>query len=64
VPRLHLQAMHALLDTLVISADEQHYALVIYTSFRLRDSAVSGYLVIVLGVTSLDALIQAIETLG
>jgi chemotaxis protein CheC len=64
VPRLHLQALNALLDSLVIGTDEQQYALVIYTSFRLRDSSVSGYLVIVLGVTSLDSLIQAIEVLG
>jgi chemotaxis protein CheC len=64
VPRLHLQALHALIDTIVVTRDELRYALVVYTSFRLRESAVSGYLVIVLGVASLDALIQAIETLG
>jgi chemotaxis protein CheC len=64
VPRLHLNALQALIDSIVIVHDEQQYALVIYTSFRLRDSAVSGYLVIVLGVASLESLIQAIETLG
>jgi chemotaxis protein CheC len=64
VPRLHLQALHALIDSVVVARDELRYALLIYTSFRLRESAVSGYLVIVLGVASLDALIQALETLG
>lgn len=64
VPRLHLDALHALLDSIVVMKDETQYALVVYTSFRLRDSAVSGYLVIVLGVASLDSLIQALETLG
>jgi chemotaxis protein CheC len=64
VPRLHLDALHALLDSIVVVKNEMQYALVVYTSFRLRDSAVSGYLVIVLGVASLDSLIQALETLG
>jgi chemotaxis protein CheC len=64
VPRLHLEALHALLDSVVVTEEQQRYALVVYTSFRLRDSAVSGYLVIVLGVTSLDSLIQALDTLG
>jgi chemotaxis protein CheC len=64
VPRLHLNALHALLDSVVIVNDDQQYALVVYTSFRLRDSAVSGYLVLVLGIASLESLIQAIETLG
>jgi len=64
VPRLHLEALHALLDSIVVVEEEQRYALVVYTSFRLRDSAVSGYLVIVLGVTSLDSLIQALDSLG
>jgi chemotaxis protein CheC len=64
VPRLHFQARQVLLDSIVISEGEERYALVISTSFRLRNSEVSGYLVIVLGVASLDALIQAIERLG
>jgi chemotaxis protein CheC len=63
VPRLHLQALRALLDSIVIT-DQQQYALIVFTSFRLRESAVSGYLVIVLGVGSLESLLQAIETLG
>jgi len=64
VPRLHLESLSALLDTLVIGADELRYALAVYTTFRLRDSAVRGYLVIVLGVASLDRLMQGVEKLG
>lgn len=64
VPRLHLQELRGLLDSIVAAGGEALYALVIQTAFRLRDSAVSGYLLIVLGLTSLDSLIQAIETLG
>jgi chemotaxis protein CheC len=64
VPRLRLDEIQALLDSIVFASDEVQYALVVFTSFRLRDSAVNGYLVMVLGVTSLESLIQAVEQLG
>src|SRR4029078_11894209 len=54
VPRLHLETLDALLKSLVIGKEGLRYALVVYTSFRMRDSAVSGYLVIALNVASLD----------
>lgn len=61
VPRLHLETLDALLRSLVIGKEGLRYALVVYTSFRMRDSAVSGYLVIALNVASLDRLIQEAE---
>ncbi|HKF57691.1 MAG TPA: chemotaxis protein CheC, partial [Blastocatellia bacterium] len=61
VPRLHLETLEALLRSLAIGREGLRYALVVYTSFRLRDSAVSGYLVIALNVASLDRLIQEAE---
>ena len=61
VPRLHLETLDALLKSLVIGKEGLRYALVVYTSFRMRDSAVSGYLVIALNVASLDRLIQEAE---
>jgi chemotaxis protein CheC len=61
VPRLHLETLDALLRSLVIASEGLRYALVVYTAFRLRDSAVSGYLVIALNVASLDRLIQEAE---
>ena len=64
VPQLRLDELNALINSVAFSSDEVHYALIVYTSFRLRASAISGYIVVVLGVTSLDALIQAIERLG
>jgi chemotaxis protein CheC len=64
VPRLHLDDLTALLNSLTIGQDELQYALVVLTTFRLRDSEVNGYLVLVLGVASLDHLLQAIEHLG
>lgn len=61
VPRLHLDALDGLLNSLVIGSEELHYAMLIYTGFHLRDSAVSGYLVMVLGVASLDRLLEGID---
>jgi len=62
VPRLHLETLDALLRSLAIGREGLRYALVVYTAFRLRDSAVSGYLVIALNVASLDRLIHEAET--
>ncbi|HEY9850337.1 MAG TPA: hypothetical protein V6D28_12805 [Leptolyngbyaceae cyanobacterium] len=64
VPRLHLDALDGLLNSLVIGKEELRYAILIYTAFHLRDNSVKGYLVMVLGVASLDHLIQAIDRWG
>jgi chemotaxis protein CheC len=61
VPRLHLEALAALLDTLTINEQGLRYALLVFTNFKLRDSSIGGYLVIVLGVQSLERLMQAVE---
>lgn len=61
VPRLHLEKLDEVVTALVKDRDDVRYALVIYTSFRLRDSAVKGFLVIALSVASLDRLIQEVE---
>jgi chemotaxis protein CheC len=62
VPRLHLESLSALIDSLVIGKAEMRYAMVVYTAFHLRDSSVTGYLVIVFSVASLDCFIQAIDS--
>jgi chemotaxis protein CheC len=64
VPRLHVHELGDMLTSLVIGKEEMRYALVIAAQFKVRDSEVSGYLVIVLGVSSLDLLIKEIENLG
>jgi len=61
VPRLHLETLDELLDSLTTGKPEQQYALVIYTAFQIRDSAVRGFLVMVLSVTSLDRLIHEVD---
>ena len=62
VPLLHLEELDGLLKSVVVGKDELQYALVVHTTFSLRDSTIGGYLVIVLGVTLLDRLIHAAET--
>ena len=64
VPRMQLDSLSTLLESLTIGTQDLRYALVIATTFRLQDSAVGGHIVIVLGVASLDRLMQAIEDLG
>jgi len=62
VPRLHLETLGDLMRSLVIDKEELRYAVVVYTAFRVRDSAIKGYLVIALSVVSLDRLIQEVES--
>jgi len=61
VPRLHLETLDELLGSLTTGKTEIHYALVIYTAFKIRDSSVKGFLVIVLSVDSLDRLIHEVD---
>jgi chemotaxis protein CheC len=61
VPRLHMESLDELLASLSTAAGEPRYALVVYTAFQIRDSAVRGFLVMVLSVTSLDRLIQEVD---
>ena len=61
VPRLHLETLDELIASTTSDKTEMHYALVVYTSFQIRDSSVKGFLVIVLSVSSLDRLIQEVD---
>lgn len=61
VPRLYLEALDGLLHSLVIGKEEMRYAMVVYTAFRLRENAVTGYMVMVLGVVSLEKLLQSVD---
>jgi chemotaxis protein CheC len=61
VPRLQLEALGELLDSFVIEKDELQQTLVVGARFHLASSKVTGCLVVVLGVTSLDRLMNAIE---
>ena len=61
MPRLHLESLDQLLRSITIGSEELRYAVVVSTAFHVKKSAISGYLIIVLGVSSLDRLISAVE---
>jgi chemotaxis protein CheC len=61
VPHLSIENVSAIIESLMISQQGIRYALVVHAGFRLRDAQVSGYMMIVLSVASLDRLIRAVE---
>ncbi len=61
VPRLHLDSLGSMLDSLVIGQDELRHALLVGARFRVRATEVTGCMMMVLGVTSLDRFVRAIE---
>lgn len=59
VPRLQVENIPDVLESITIETEEKlSYALMIHTRFHLRASNVAGYLVIILGITSLDRLLE------
>lgn len=61
VPQLNLETLSSVLRSLLVNREGLRYALLVHAGFRLRDAAVTGYLIIVLSVASLDRLIHAVE---
>lgn len=58
VPRMRVEAIESILSSITVGSAELQYALMIHTRFRIRTSNVTGYLVIILGITSLDRLLE------
>ena len=61
VPSLQIESVQKVLSSITIGEKELEYALVIHTRFHLRVNDVSGYLVIILGVTSLETLLRELK---
>ena len=61
VPDLRVDTIQDVLKWIKVDDREIRYALMIHTRFYLRASDVSGYLVIILGVTSLERLLQELR---
>jgi chemotaxis protein CheC len=61
VPKLNLETLSDVLKSLLVNREGLRYALVVHAGFRMRDDEVTGYLIIVLSVASLDRLIRAVE---
>ncbi|MBA2301877.1 MAG: chemotaxis protein CheC [Acidobacteria bacterium] len=62
IPHLNLDTLHGILQSLLVKREDLRCGLLVHAGFRLRDAEVTGYLVIVLSVASLDRLIRAVET--
>ena len=61
VPDVDVSSMTTVIDRMLETGDGLRYALIITAGFRLRDSAVTGYVVIVLTVQSLRRLLDALD---
>ena len=61
VPSINVATVQAVLNSLESSHDGFRYALVVTAGFRLRDAEVTGYVVIVLSVQSLNRLLGAVD---
>ncbi|MHB1036135.1 MAG: hypothetical protein ACYC35_15725 [Pirellulales bacterium] len=61
VPRIHVGAVDTLLESVIAESEESSCALVAYTGVRIPTSEMVASLLLVVGVTGLEQLIQAIE---
>ena len=60
VPRIHVESLEGLLRSLRVESDEMHYTLLAATRFRLSEGEVGGYLMIAVGLSSLDLITKAL----
>jgi chemotaxis protein CheC len=61
VPSLQIETVQKVIRSITVADRGLEYALIIHTCFHLRASDVSGYLVIILGVTSLETLLLELK---
>jgi len=61
VPDLHLEHLDSMMRTITIGEKGLEYALLLFTTFRLKDSAIEGCLVIVLSVASLERFLEGVK---
>jgi len=61
VPSLQIDNVDQILRSLTVEGNGLEYALIIHTRFHMRTDNVTGYLVIILGVTSLKTLLEELR---
>ena len=61
VPDVDVSSITTVIERMMDTGDAFRYALIVTAGFRLRDSAVTGYVVIVLTVQSLKRLLDALD---
>jgi chemotaxis protein CheC len=60
VPRIHVESLEGLLQSLHIDEVDVQYILLVATRFRLSEGEVGGYLMIAVGVASLSLITNAL----
>lgn len=63
IPNLHVDTAAPLVHSLTVDAQQLHHTVLVKTRFTVSDTHVTGFLVILLSVTSLDRLISAVDRL-
>jgi chemotaxis protein CheC len=61
VPRLQLDSLRSMIASLLVDQHEIRHAVIVGTRFAVRSSNVTGCLVLVLSVTSLEKFVAAVE---
>jgi chemotaxis protein CheC len=62
VPRIHVESLEGMLRSLEVDNEELHFALLAATEFRLSEEEVGGYLIIAVGVSSLEIIAGALTS--
>ncbi|HRE83447.1 MAG TPA: chemotaxis protein CheC [Opitutaceae bacterium] len=62
MPRLQVEKIQDVMRSVQGDSSEVQHALMIHTRFQLLEGAVSGYMVIILGLASLDCLLERVES--
>ena len=60
VPRMHVESLEGLLGSIQVDSEEMNFALLAATRFRLTEGEVGGYLMIAVGISSLDLINKAL----
>jgi chemotaxis protein CheC len=64
VPRLKIETVPNMISSIATETHEIEYALVVKINFRLAQGNVSGYMVIIMGIHSLEVLVEAMKSEG
>jgi len=61
VPRLQVAGIGSILKTLLSESEELHHGMVIHTHFHLQACHLTGYLIIILGISSFERMLQELQ---
>jgi len=61
VPHLSLESLEGVVSSVNVGQEGLRYALIVHAAFKLRGSSLTGYVIIVLSVASIDRLVRAVD---